>query len=78
MGGTRFTRYRRLPLNQQEKPNKMSSARQWVVTTVLFPIDGIRRAVCEYEGLGARLLVIERGPDHGLPLWVKSASKSDW
>ena len=37
-----------------------------------------RRAVHACEGLGARLLVLKRGPNHDLPLWVKSASKSDW
>ena len=32
-----------------------------------------RRAVRECEGLGARILVLKRGPNHDLPL---SASKS--
>ena len=36
-----------------------------------------RRALRECEGFGARLLVLKRGPNHDLPLMVKSSSKSD-
>ena len=34
--------------------------------------------VHECEDFGAGLLVLKRGPNHDLQLWVKSASKSDW
>ena len=46
---------------------------------VKYHIIPYRRAVRECEGLGAHLLVFKRGPNHNdLPLWLKSASKSDW
>ena len=33
------------------------------------------RVVRECEGLGVRLLVLKRGPNRDLPLWVTPASK---
>ena len=38
----------------------------------------VQRLGCECEGLGACLLVLKRGLNQDLPLWMKSASKSDW
>ena len=38
----------------------------------------VQRLGCECEGWGVRLLVLKRGQNHDLHLWVKSASKSDW
>ena len=43
--------------------------------SAIYCIIPYRRAVCECEGLCARLLVLKCGPNHDLPLWVKSASK---
>ena len=37
-----------------------------------------RRVVRECKGLCARLLVFKRGPINDLPIWAKSASKSEW
>ena len=37
-----------------------------------------RRVVRECEGLCARLLVLKRGLINDLPIWAKSASKSEW
>ena len=37
-----------------------------------------RRVVRECEGLCARLLVLKRNPINDLPIWAKSASKSEW
>ena len=45
---------------------------------LMYRVVPYRRAVHECESFGARLLVLKRGPNHDLLLWVKSASKSDW
>ena len=45
---------------------------------MIYHVVPYRHTVRESEGLGARVLVLKCGPNHDLPLWVKSASKSDW
>ena len=61
--------------NLNWKKNKLKMQKKF--SNISYRIIPYRHAVRECEGLGAHLLVIKRGPNHDLPLWVKSASKSD-